>query len=185
MNREKGYKYKDEKHFMALALAEAEQALAAGDYPVGAVLTLNGELLNKARNSLFTEQRWTAHAEHNLIYLNSENLLKLYRNGQPYDVCLYTTLEPCLMCLGIAMMHRVSKIIYACPDPHGGAANVDPERLGSFYPQHWPSFEMGTYKIESCDLIVDFLKQEKSTNWKVMLDAFQMMQERWRVDNGR
>ncbi len=174
-----GKEYQEEKHFMALALAKAEQALAAGDYPVGAVLTLNGRLLDKARNSLFTDQRWTAHAEHNLIYRNSENLLKQYRTGQSFEVCLYTTLEPCLMCLGIAMMHRVSKIIYACPDPHGGAANVNPERLGLFYHQHWPSLEMGVYNVESCDLIIDFLKQEKSANWKVMLKAFQTMQEQW------
>ena len=76
---------------MTLALAEAQQALKAGDYPVGAALTFNGTLLGTARNSLFTDKRWTAHAEHNLISKNSAYLLEAFRSRKPYDVCLYTT----------------------------------------------------------------------------------------------
>lgn len=44
-----------DNEFMSLALYEAEQALDAGDYPVGAVLTINGELVGQARNSILTD----------------------------------------------------------------------------------------------------------------------------------
>ena len=132
-----------DNHFLSLALEEARLASEAGDYPVGAVLTLNGTLLAKGRNSLFTDRRWTAHAEHNLISKNSANLLTVFRSGAPYDVCLYSSLEPCLMCLGIAMMHRVSRIVFSCPDPHGGTSDIDPENLGIFYRAEWPEIEMG------------------------------------------
>ena len=144
---------------MSLALAEARQASETGDYPVGAALTFNGTLLDTAGNSLFTDKRWTAHAEHNLIARNSSYLLKAFRSGKPYHVCLYTTLEPCLMCLGIAMMHRISRIVVACPDPHGGTVGIDLESLGIFYREEWPDIQTGLFKEEACELVITFLKR--------------------------
>lgn len=165
--------------FLSLALKEAKLASEAGDYPVGAVLTLNGTFLDKGRNSLFTDKRWTAHAEHNLISQNSTYLLNAFRSGEPYNVCLYTSLEPCLMCLGIAMMHRISRIIFSCPDPHGGTSNIDPENLGIFYRKEWPDIQMGMFREESCDMIIQFLKLEIFDEWERMLAAFDGMRKGW------
>ena len=88
-----------DKEFMSLALHEAEQALDAGDYPVGAALVINGEFVGQARNSILTETQTTAHAEHKLLSSHSARLRQLIRETEAYDICLYTTLEPCLMCL--------------------------------------------------------------------------------------
>ena len=173
-----GYTEKD-RQFMSLALTRARQASEAGDYPVGAVLTINGTLLDTARNSLLTDKRWTAHAEHNLISRHSGYLLATFRSGQPYDVCLYTTLEPCLMCLGIAMIHRISRIIVACPDPHGGTTGIEPERLGIFYREEWPDIQTGLYKEEACELVMEFLKTGKFASWEKMLAAFGEMRRSW------
>jgi tRNA(adenine34) deaminase len=168
-----------DQHFMTLALREARAALAAGDYPVGAALTVNGELWASARNSLFTDGRTTAHAEHNLIANQSAQLRAKILGAGAAHICLYTTLEPCLMCLGIAVLHRVSKIVIACPDPNGGTTSLDIASLGSVYRLWWPEMRIGLYREESCNLIIDFLKLRKFRSWEAMLSEFQTMQERW------
>ncbi len=129
--------------FMSLALHEAEQAFVSGDYPVGAVLTINGDFFGKARNSIFTETQPAAHAEQNLLNSISNQLRQKIRKKGNFEICLYTTLEPCLMCLGVVILHRVTRIVVACPDPHGGATNINPKNLGCFYAEHWPNIETG------------------------------------------
>jgi tRNA(adenine34) deaminase len=164
---------------MQRALQEAQAAFEAGDYPVGAVLTVEGELFATARNSLFTDGRTTAHAEHNLIATHSAELRRLIRSRPGMQTCLYTTLEPCLMCLGIAVLHRISRIVVACPDPNGGTTSLDISTLGSVYRRWWPAIEIGLYGEESCQLIEQFLKTEKFLMWESMLQEFQQMRRQW------
>lgn len=169
----------EDKKFMALALNEAEQAFDAGDYPVGAVLTINGDFIGKAKNSILTETQTTSHAEHKLLSANSAQLRRLIRESTKYDICLYTTLEPCLMCLGVSILHRVTRIVVASPDPHGGAINIDPNDLGVFYGKHWPKIEIGLMKENSADLVMEFIKTEKFLSWEIMLEEFSRMMEKW------
>lgn len=168
-----------DKKFMAIALHEAEQALTSGDYPVGAVLTINGVFFGKARNSIFTETQPAAHAEQNLLSSISSQLREKIRASSKYDICLYTTLEPCLMCLGVAILYRVTRIVVACPDPHGGATNINPSDLGCFYAEYWPNIEQGLMKEVSVDLIIKFLRTEKFLSWEIMLEEFSKMKKAW------
>lgn len=168
-----------DKHCMSLALQEAQAALTAGDYPVGAALTVNGAVWATARNSLFTDGRTTAHAEHNLISKLSSRLRAKLLEAPDTTVCLYTTLEPCLMCLGIAVLHRISRIVIACPDPNGGTTNLTLSSLGSVYQRWWPTIQIGLDKEQACDLILTFLKTKKFRSWESMLNEFQTMKETW------
>lgn len=169
----------DDQKFMALALREAQTALALGDYPVGAALTVNGELWGTARNSLFTDGRTAAHAEHNLIYQFSAQLRTQVLERHTTPVCLYTTLEPCLMCLGIAVLHRISRIVIACPDPNGGTTNLALSSVGSVYQRWWPAIQIGLYQEPACDLIIAFLKTKKFSSWETMLGEFETMKQTW------
>ena len=163
----------DDKRFMQLALEQAKLALDAGDFPVGAALVLNGELLGVGRNSLFSSNRTDAHAEHNLLTEKSEEIRNTIRGITNYSLTLYTTLEPCLMCLGTAILHRVSRIVIACPDPTGGTIAINRNDLGSFYQRVWASFEMGLEWQTSYDMIVEFLKTGKFSFWEQMLVEFE------------
>lgn len=169
----------EDKRFMSLALDEAEQALASGDYPVGAVLPIDGVLFGKARNSIFTESQPAAHAEQKLLNSISTELRKKIRKEADYDICLYTTLEPCLMCLGVVILNRVTRIVISCPDPHGGATNINPDNLGSFYADHWPIIEIGLMKEIAVNRIIKFLKTEKFMSWDRMLTEFSKMKKGW------
>jgi tRNA(adenine34) deaminase len=171
----------EDRVWMQRALQQAQAAFEVGDYPVGAVLTVDGALFATARNSLFSDGRTTAHAEHNLIAAHSAELRMLIRTRPDTQTCLYTTLEPCLMCLGIAVLHRISRIVVACPDPNGGTTRLDISMLGSVYRRWWPAVEIGLYREESCRLIEQFLITEKFLMWESMLQEFQHMRQQWVV----
>lgn len=161
---------------MDLALDEARAAAAVGDYPVGAVLVVGGTLWGTARNALFSEGCTTAHAEHALIATHSAALRAALARNAEVPIELYTTLEPCLMCFGTAVLHRVSRIIVACPDPHGGATRLDRTHLGSVYAQRWPQVVPGPFRRESCELIVQFLRTDRFRSAPVMLPDFLALQ---------
>jgi tRNA(adenine34) deaminase len=167
---------------MRLALHQAEVALSTGDYPVGAALTINNQLLGTSRNTLFSDARTTAHAEHNLLAEHSAYLREIMLAAPDTHLCLYTTLEPCLMCLGTAVLHRVSRIVIACPDPNGGTTNLDISSLGSVYMRLWPIIDIGLYRAESCRLIIQFLQTKKFQTWETMLAEFQQLQSQWQTE---
>jgi tRNA(Arg) A34 adenosine deaminase TadA len=80
------------------------------------------------------------------------------------------------MCLGIAVLHRVSRIVIACPDPNGGTTGLDVTSLGSVYQGWWPTLHTGLYQAQSCQLIIEFLRTEKFSSWQTMLAEFEQLQ---------
>jgi tRNA(adenine34) deaminase len=107
----------DDQNFMREALALAQQAAAAGEVPVGAIVVLRGAIIGRGYNRPITAQDPTAHAE--IIALrDAASALGNYRlNGCE----LYATLEPCPMCAGAIMHARIARVIYGASDPKTGA----------------------------------------------------------------
>jgi tRNA(adenine34) deaminase len=103
---------------MRLALAEAERALASGDVPVGAIAVSNGEIVGRGHNRREADHDATAHAEIIAIREASTSLRRWRLDG----VTLYCTLEPCTMCAGAMVLARLTRLVYAAPDPRAGAA---------------------------------------------------------------
>ena len=170
-----------DEHYMQLALNEARLSFDEGSYPIGAALVIESELFATGRNRMFVDGKWSSHAEHNLLDTHSKALRERLRGKQGVSVQLYTTLEPCLMCLGTALSHRVSEIIVACPDPSGGTAGLDVSSLGSFYQDRFPSFRIGLMREASYDLMVRFFKQEKLIFWEAALAEFEAMKRSWQA----
>ena len=103
--------------FLHAAIAEARRAEHAGEVPVGAILTLDGEIIGRGHNSVITSSDPTAHAE--IVALRAAGLtLNNYRLDR---TTLYCTLEPCAMCAGAILHARVARLVYAAPDPKAGA----------------------------------------------------------------
>jgi tRNA(adenine34) deaminase len=103
--------------WMRHALALAEEAAAAGEVPVGAVLVLNGEAVGEGWNRPIAAHDPSAHAE--ILALRSAGAR--LRNYRLPGTTLYITLEPCVMCAGAAVHARVERVVYGTPDPKGGA----------------------------------------------------------------
>lgn len=110
------------KLWMDRALAQARQAAATGDVPVGAVVVRAGQVIAAAHNRREAEQDPTAHAEL-LALREAAGVLGSWR----LDGCtLYVTLEPCTMCAGALVLARLPALVFAAKDPKAGA-------VGSLY----------------------------------------------------
>jgi tRNA(adenine34) deaminase len=106
--------------YMRQALAAAEQAAAAGEVPVGAVIVVGGEVVAIAHNERETKNDPTAHAE--VVALRrAAGLLGRWRL---VDAELYVTMEPCPMCAGALVNARLRRLVYGCDDPKAGAART-------------------------------------------------------------
>jgi tRNA(adenine34) deaminase len=103
--------------WMELALAEARQALAHDDVPVGAVVVRSGELIASRHNERELTGDPTAHAE----VLALRDAAEAVGSWQLSDCTLFVTLEPCVMCGGALVNARVNRLVYGAADMKAGA----------------------------------------------------------------
>ncbi len=103
---------------MQVALDEALVALEHGDIPVGAVLVRDDEVVARTHNTRELVGEGIAHAEVNALRLGNERI-----GGWRLDGCeLFVTLEPCPMCAGAVVAHRISRLVFGAWNPQAGAA---------------------------------------------------------------
>ncbi|OGD17782.1 MAG: tRNA-specific adenosine deaminase [Candidatus Aminicenantes bacterium RBG_16_63_16] len=102
---------------MRLALALGRTAGERGEVPVGAVLVSGGRVLARGHNQCIRRNDPTAHAEITAI----RRAGRLRGNYRLPDADLYTTLEPCAMCLGAIVQARLRRLCYGAADPKAGA----------------------------------------------------------------
>lgn len=102
---------------MALALAEARKAEAAGEVPVGAVVVAAGEVIGTGFNQPIASHDPTAHAE--IVALRAAAARA--GNYRLTEATLYVTVEPCLMCVGAMVHARVGLVVYGATEPKAGA----------------------------------------------------------------
>lgn len=104
-------------HFMALAVREAEKAFEKGEVPVGAVVTFENRIIGRGFNQTESLHDATAHAE--MIALSAA--FNHFRDWRLDNCYLFSTLEPCAMCAGAAMLSRIKTIIFGAKDTKFGA----------------------------------------------------------------
>lgn len=147
-----------DKHCLDLAINEARKTFKAGNYPVGAVLALDDQILGVASDTGKASNSYINHAEATLFRDNAHLLLD---DGVPRGVItIYSTLEPCLMCLGTAVMCKTNRIVYIQTDPHGGACRMHKAGLGDRYQITWPEIIQANYSDEPKKLVVEFLNEQ-------------------------
>ncbi len=104
---------------MARALELAAQAAAAGEIPVGAVVTdATGRVLGEGRNLREETADPTAHAE--IVALREA--AQAIGSWNLDDCTLTVTLEPCLMCAGAILQARAGRVVFGAWDEKAGAA---------------------------------------------------------------
>jgi tRNA(adenine34) deaminase len=105
---------------MALALAEARAAAAAGEVPVGAVTLVGGRVVAARHNERERTGDPTAHAEM-LALRDTAVALGGWRLS---DVTLVVTLEPCPMCAGALVAARLGRLVFGATDPRAGSCGT-------------------------------------------------------------
>ncbi len=109
-----------DRECMLEAVALAIEAEQSGNLPIGAVITLEQEIIGRGRNAIWQpNRRLYRHAEIEALKSIPEELL-----AQSKTMTLYTTLEPCLMCMGAILLYGIGTVIYGASDPYGGACPV-------------------------------------------------------------
>ncbi|WP_028911712.1 nucleoside deaminase [Prevotella sp. MA2016] len=97
-----------DKEFMREAIRLANQSVAQGGGPFGAVIVKDGEIIAGSSNSVTIDNDPTAHAEVNTIRKACQKLGTFDLSG----CTIYTSCEPCPMCLGAIYWARIGKIFY-------------------------------------------------------------------------
>ncbi len=103
---------------MREALQLADEAAAAGEVPIGAVVVVAGKIIGRGMNCVIRDGDTTAHAE--IIALR--DTFRMINNYRVPGATVYTTVEPCAMCAGALIHARVGRVVWGAADPKFGAA---------------------------------------------------------------
>ena len=143
---------------MRLALDEARAAAAAGEVPVGAVVTRDGAVLGIGRNRMRADHDPTAHAEVVAMRAAAKAL-----GDWRLDGCdLWVSLEPCAMCAGAIALARIARLYFAAADPKGGAVVNGPRLFAQPSCHHAPEIYPGIGESDSGDLLRDFFRERRT-----------------------
>lgn len=100
-----------DEHFVLCAIEKAKESVAAGGFPAGAVVVLDGKVVGEGISIGNKLHDPTSHGEMAAIRDACKNL-KSSDLGQAF---LYASMQPCLMCFAASAWASIHKIVYACP----------------------------------------------------------------------
>jgi tRNA(adenine34) deaminase len=148
----------DDAGFMAQALAQAQQALAAAEVPVGAVVVdQHGTVIATGHNAPVGSHDPTAHAEIAALRAAAQAL-----GNYRLDGCtLYVTLEPCTMCAGAMLHARLARVVYGAPDPKTGAAGSVLDAFADPRINHQTTVTGGIMATECAALLQQFFSARR------------------------
>jgi tRNA(adenine34) deaminase len=144
-------------YFMRLALEEAAKAYIAGEVPVGAVVTRNGEVLSRAHNLREYAKDPAAHAE--ILSLRASTLKS--DSWRLAGATLYVTMEPCIMCAGALINARIQRLVYGCRDPKAGGVDSLYSLLGDSRLNHQVEVTSGVMAHECASLLKQFFVERR------------------------
>lgn len=108
----------DDEFFMREAIKEAEISLEEGDWPIGCLIVLDGRIIARAHNKVYSRNDKLAHAE--MLALDQAKELLMKNKGK---ATLYSTYEPCPMCFGGLVLSRIKRIV----------CGIDLDKSGAMY----------------------------------------------------
>ena len=148
--------------FMRQALAEAREAGAAGEVPVGAVVVLGGEVVGRGHNRPIIEADPTAHAEIQAL----RDAARRVGNYRLTGATLYVTVEPCVMCAGACVHARVGALVFGAADPKAGAVVSHAQVLDVPAWNHRVSVTEGVLADEAGALVQAFFRMRRGEGYR-------------------
>ncbi|HCU08616.1 MAG TPA: tRNA-specific adenosine deaminase [Clostridiales bacterium] len=143
------------RHYMGIALEEAQKAFEKGEVPVGAVIVKGEDIIGRGYNLVESIKDPTAHAEILAIRQAAETL-----GGWRLSGCdLYVTVEPCAMCAGAIVLSRISRLFIGTPDPKAGACFSVNNLVTDSRLNHQVELSIGILEEECRQLMRQFFRQ--------------------------
>ena len=143
--------------FMNLALSEAKKALGDGEFPVGCVFVLDGEVVAKSRrkNSSGPQANELDHAEITAL----RTIQRIEPMPDLSEITVYSTMEPCLMCFSAMLLSGIRNYVWAFEDVMGGGTNLPLELLNPFYSGMKVKLIGNVQRTESLRLFQNFFRK--------------------------
>jgi tRNA(adenine34) deaminase len=149
-------------HFMRLAIAEAETALAENEVPIGTVIVQGERVIASAHNQREQLHDPTAHAEMIAITQAAQALGDWRLQG----CTLYVTLEPCPMCAGAIVQARIPLVVYGAADPKAGAVATVFQLLSDRRLNHQSQIVPGVLADQCGRLLTRFFEAQRALGKK-------------------
>jgi tRNA(adenine34) deaminase len=159
--------------YLDLTLEEAERARSEGSVPIGSVIVASdGSVVSRGRNRVLSQGDQTAHSETDAIRSAGATIAPIApgaiipQAGSGY--VLYTSVEPCLMCLGAILLCPIETVVWAAKGVTGGAydavlaSGYQNERLQALRIVSEPSAK---HRSRSRELLLEFF--QKQGNWRL------------------
>jgi len=137
---------------MKAALGQARLAFLAGEVPVGAVVAKDGVIISRGRNRKESRKNPSRHAEMEAL----ERACKKLQNWRLTGCTLYTTMEPCMMCLGVILESRIERVVYGTEDRRMGFLRYFKEQRPPY--AYDVDFTPGVLGDEACRLLKEFFQ---------------------------
>ncbi|MGE5454495.1 MAG: tRNA adenosine(34) deaminase TadA [Methylocystaceae bacterium] len=153
----------NDEYYMNLAIILADFAGVHDEVPIGALVVKDDEIIAWGWNEKEKGQDVTRHAE----VLALQRAARYVGYWRLTDCTLYTTLEPCPMCAGAAVLSRLKRVVYGAADPKMGCAGSIHNLLRESRFNHQIEVTTGVRELECGRLLSNFFvakRQAKSAN---------------------
>jgi len=137
------------------AIGLARQAGSLGNLPIGCVICLDDQIVAEGQNWIWAPRlALHRHAEMEALRALPDDLL-----DQRQHMTLYTTLEPCLMCAGAILLHRIRRVVFGAADAYGGLGVTVEHMPPYFTKQHALTRWIGPAESEECEELYERVMQ--------------------------
>lgn len=147
-----------DSYYMGVAIRKAKEAAERGEVPVGAILVRDGEIYSSGGNERENVGDPTAHAE--VVALR--HAASVGGGWRLEGATLYVTVEPCLLCTGAVYLSRLSRVVFGCPNPKGGALRFVAEHGKDLKLNHAVEIVGGVREMECAQLMRSFFAERRS-----------------------
>jgi tRNA(adenine34) deaminase len=138
--------------YMAEAIAEARRGAEEGEQPTGAVAVIDDAMIARDHDRSSAHGDPTAHA----VLLTIQAAARKLGTRRLAEATIFTTHEPCAMCVGALVEARVRALVFAIPDPDGGAAGSVIDLARSRQLAHQLSVVSGVRESEARRLATEY-----------------------------
>ena len=148
---------KEHERWMRESLRAAREAQTRDEVPIGTCVVVGEKLLAVAGNRTRTDCDPTAHAE--IVALREA--ARVFGNYRLPDAVVYSTIEPCAMCVGALIQARVRLLVYGAADEKAGAVESHFHICDADHLNHRVEVIKGVLDSECRELMQEFFKARR------------------------